>query len=128
MSNCQIILTARICVMPTTNNDIVTVERHDRCTETDVEIVEKYRVILKPNDAKRITSAGYVGAALSIRGKLRLQSSPEIIAEKAELLEAPNNNQPQLAEFLFQPIDSADNAKLSHLFQTAERKWHTRMH
>ena len=127
MSNCQIILTARICIMPTTNNDIVTVARHDRCAETGVETVEKYRVILKRNDAERIASTGYIGAVLSVRGKLRLRSSPEIIAEKIELLETPNNNQPQ-DEFIFQSIDSANSAKLSHLFQKAEQKWYTRVH
>ena len=128
MSNCHIVLTAQINVMPLDNSDCMIVMHEYFCRDTEEQVFESYRVFLKHGDVKRINAFGYVGATLLVHGKLRLTDAPEIIADKIELLAIPNNSQPQ-PEFLFD-FDRAEtvNTDMTSLFERAQREMHIHVH
>ena len=74
--------------MPTLDEDCMIVAHRE-----EGEFIEKYRVLLTPADVAHVMRRGYVGATLSVQGKLRLGASPNILATKISFIDIPNNSQ-----------------------------------
>ena|SRR3990167_4884407 len=96
-TGCLVFLVGSLTAMPVIakkNVDaVIIVTRKRHCFENTLDKIENYRVILNPNDAYRIIKFGFPGMTISIRGDLRAENKAEIIAEKIDFIDFPNENQ-----------------------------------